>query len=219
MSTPLPRGDCLSRMSDLDWPTYCRVTVSLAVYCHSLYLDFKPPVAHTKSTRAPRTFMITVCTILSSERMGLSLMNMLGMHITHLACYWLLQNIEVLCQSRHCRAGHAYLICCDKVRSLVYGFGMDITENIACSSSVVFRYFTVEACLLSHSLAPCYLWLWNSGFEETYHNIYVTPLLTSLESLRYKEQKPVQNWEYSSKGMTEGWILDWYCSSYTWYSH
>jgi hypothetical protein len=58
----------------------------------------------------------TLCNILSDEKMGLSLMNMLGLssnvHIAHIAFYWkffLLHYIQVLCQYRLYKADHAYL--------------------------------------------------------------------------------------------------------------
>jgi hypothetical protein len=54
--------------------------------------------------------------ILSDRRVGLSLMNMLGLlpsvHISHIACYWklfLLHYIKVICQYRLCKADHACL--------------------------------------------------------------------------------------------------------------
>jgi hypothetical protein len=58
----------------------------------------------------------SLCNILSDERMGLSLMNVLGLLssicIACIACYWkffLLRYVQVLCQSRLYRADHAYL--------------------------------------------------------------------------------------------------------------
>jgi hypothetical protein len=60
--------------------------------------------------------VIVLCNILSDEKMGLSLMNMLGLsssiHFTHIACYWnffLLHYTQVLCQYRLWKADHAYL--------------------------------------------------------------------------------------------------------------
>jgi Co/Zn/Cd efflux system component len=79
LPTPLPRGDCLTTTS---------VTVSLAVYCHSLCLDIKPLVAPPPHPSG--TFMTTVAVRSSlTKRMGLFLMNMLGhcqMCISHMLC-------------------------------------------------------------------------------------------------------------------------------------
>jgi hypothetical protein len=57
-----------------------------------------------------------VISILFDKKMGLSLVNMLGLsssvRITHIACCWkffLFHCIQVLCQYRLCKAGHAYL--------------------------------------------------------------------------------------------------------------
>jgi hypothetical protein len=56
--------------------------------------------------------------IFSDEKMGLSLINMLHLlssaysYITHIARYWkffLLRYLQILCQSRLCKADHAYL--------------------------------------------------------------------------------------------------------------
>jgi hypothetical protein len=58
----------------------------------------------------------SLCNILSDEKMGLSITIIRGIlssvRIAHTACYWkfyLLHCIEVLCQSRLCKAYHAYL--------------------------------------------------------------------------------------------------------------
>jgi hypothetical protein len=58
----------------------------------------------------------SLCNILSDEKMGLSLMNMLGLpsnvRIAHIARYWklfLLHYTQVICQYRLCKADHAYL--------------------------------------------------------------------------------------------------------------
>jgi hypothetical protein len=60
-----------------------------------------------------RTFAVIV---LSDEKMGLSVMNILALspsvHFAHIACYWkflLLHYTQVLCQSRLCKGDHAYL--------------------------------------------------------------------------------------------------------------
>jgi hypothetical protein len=60
--------------------------------------------------------VISLCNILSDEKIGLSLMNMLGflsnVRIAHIACYWkffLLHYIQVLCQSWLCKVAHACL--------------------------------------------------------------------------------------------------------------
>jgi hypothetical protein len=58
----------------------------------------------------------SLCNILFDEKMGLFLMNVLGLswsvRIAHVACYckfFILHYVQVLCQSRLCKADHAYL--------------------------------------------------------------------------------------------------------------
>jgi hypothetical protein len=58
----------------------------------------------------------SLCNILSDKKMGLSLMNMLGLsssvRIAHIACYWKhfpWHYTQVLYQHRLCRADHVYL--------------------------------------------------------------------------------------------------------------
>jgi hypothetical protein len=57
--------------------------------------------------------LYSICNILSDKKMGLSVMNMLGLSssvcIARIACYWkllLLYFTQVLCQSRFCKADH-----------------------------------------------------------------------------------------------------------------
>jgi hypothetical protein len=73
--------------------------------------DSQPEFFSTEPLRS-----LSLCNILSDEKMGLSIMNMLGLslsvHIAHIACYWkflFLHYIQLLCQYRLCRADHAYL--------------------------------------------------------------------------------------------------------------
>jgi hypothetical protein len=61
-------------------------------------------------------FHVQLNPILSDEKVGLSLTNMLGplsnIHTAHIGCYWkffLLHYVQVLCQSRLCKADHASL--------------------------------------------------------------------------------------------------------------
>jgi hypothetical protein len=73
------------------------------------------------------TLAVIVLNILSDERTGLSLMNMLALsssvRIAHIACYWkffLLHYIQVFCQSRLCKAEHTYLMHLMLQRQLSY---------------------------------------------------------------------------------------------------
>jgi hypothetical protein len=95
-----------------------RVTFRLAVYRQSVRLCVEPLEPHDQrlfSTEPLRSYPL--CNNLSDEKMGLSLMYVLGLsssvRIAHRACYWkflLLHCIHVLCQSRLCKADHGYLM-------------------------------------------------------------------------------------------------------------
>jgi hypothetical protein len=93
-----------------------KVTSRLAVYRQSLRLGAKPLETQEFFFSTEPLRSQSLCNILSDEKMGLSLMNMLGLsssvRITHIVCYWkffLVHYTQVLCQSRLCKANHAYL--------------------------------------------------------------------------------------------------------------
>jgi hypothetical protein len=108
-----------------NWLTNCnkvnvkiRTTLRLAVYRCSVRLAVKHLEDHDQTFFSPNEHLrsYSLCNILSDEKMGLSLMNMLDLlpsvRIAHIAFYWkffLVPYIQVLCQYRFCRADHAYL--------------------------------------------------------------------------------------------------------------
>jgi hypothetical protein len=93
-----------------------KVTLGLAVYTYSQSIC---TVVKPLETQDQRFFKLNPCcnspyVTFSDEKMGLSLMNMLGLsssvRIAHIACYWkffLVHYIQVLCQYRLCKADHA----------------------------------------------------------------------------------------------------------------
>jgi hypothetical protein len=93
------------------------VTLRLEVYRQTFHLGVKPLETHDQRPSSTEPLWSqSLCNILSDEKMGLSLMNMLGfsssVRIAHIARYWiffLLHYIQVLCQYRFCKALHAYL--------------------------------------------------------------------------------------------------------------
>jgi hypothetical protein len=106
-----------SRLMTLDFKVKARVTSWLAVYHQSVHLGAKPLETRDQfffTTEPLRSE--SLCNILSDEKVGLSLMNMLGLsssvRIRHIACSWkffLLHYVQFLCQYRLCKADHAYL--------------------------------------------------------------------------------------------------------------
>jgi hypothetical protein len=103
------------------WPETFQIQIksqsyfTVVVYRQSVHLGRKPLEIHDFFFNWTLA-VIALRNILSDEKMGLSLMNMLGLfssvRIAHIACYWkffLVHYIQVLCQSRLCIADHAYL--------------------------------------------------------------------------------------------------------------
>jgi hypothetical protein len=116
--------DCLAdnswRQLTLNW-TVVRVRVILRRVVYRQSVRLAP--SHLRLTTSPFSFVfateplrsLSLCNILSDEKMGLTLMNMLvlssSVRIAHTECYWkffLLQDMQVH-QSRLCKADHAYL--------------------------------------------------------------------------------------------------------------
>jgi hypothetical protein len=97
------------------------VTLRPAVNRQSVHLGSKLRQTHDKIfcfQLNPYSYSPYVTSSLN-EKIGLSLMNMLGLssnvRIAHRACYWkffLLHYVKVLCQSRLYKADHAYLKYC-----------------------------------------------------------------------------------------------------------
>jgi hypothetical protein len=86
-----------------------RVTLQLTVYCPSVHLGTKLLEDHDQRLFISATEPLqsySLCNVLSDEKMGLSLRNMLGLStsvcIANIACYWkffLLHYIQVLFSS------------------------------------------------------------------------------------------------------------------------
>jgi hypothetical protein len=83
----------------------------------------------------------SLCNNLSDEKMSLSLMNLLGLlssvSIVYGICYWkffLLHYTQVLCQSRHCKVGHAYLTYLTLQRQLSHLNGSKLEPSLSLKS-------------------------------------------------------------------------------------
>jgi hypothetical protein len=107
----------LNSTARTNWTVKVRVTLRLAVYRQSVLLRDKPLETHDNTFFATEPLRSeSLCNILSDDRMGLSLMNMLGLSsnviIAHIEFYWkffILHYIHVLCEYRLCKPDRAYL--------------------------------------------------------------------------------------------------------------
>jgi hypothetical protein len=122
--TLLPARNCLTANSlncrlSANLSARVRVILWLAVYCHSVHLGTKPHVSQNQAPPPPRnlTFMAMAILLVTHPPWWFVSYEyawpLSSVHIAHIACYWkffLSQNIQVLCQSRLCKADHAYLI-------------------------------------------------------------------------------------------------------------
>jgi hypothetical protein len=152
----------------------------LAVYRQSVRLGAKPLETHDQRFFFPQ---LNSCghspyVILSDEKMGLSLMNMLSLssivRFAHIACYWkffLLHYTQVLCQSRLCRAHHASLCTLESesesyittdgqpaslscTKALIWGIRPDIYSCQTVAGLLMWSAVSVERTGLSFTVAP-----------------------------------------------------------------
>jgi hypothetical protein len=158
---------CMYKMTDRQPPCVMavdmtiwevKVTLRLAAYRQSVRLGVKPLKTHDQTLFFNWTFAVIVLmyNILSDQKVGLSLLNMLGLsssvHFTHIACYWklfLFHYIQVLSQYRLYRTDHAYVTYLMLQRQLSHlsvgiatndplcSRGKDSKENIILNSSSI----------------------------------------------------------------------------------
>jgi hypothetical protein len=116
-SPPTTRKATVELLESDTFQVKIKVILRLAVYCQSVLLGEKPLETHDQNFYFPTNHLRSqsLCNTLSNEKMGLSLMNMLGhlstVRIAHIACYWkfiLLHYIQILFQYRPGRADHDY---------------------------------------------------------------------------------------------------------------
>jgi hypothetical protein len=137
------------------------VTLQLVVYHRSVALGVKCFEIFLQLNLAVKS----LCNILSDEKMGLCLMNMLGIssdvRLTHMACYWkffLLKYIKFVCPYRLSKADHAYLTYPILQRQLSHLNGREI-DNRQIQVSYILHVWLRLILYREHVHSPGIKWL------------------------------------------------------------